>query len=140
VERSFRRAAFLVTGSLLAWLACFAAIYVSETIACARGFARAQLAPGIGPIGAAATVLLLATAIFTARQVHRALHQRRRGDQNAKFLQFLALSLGMLMLTGLAMLALPALLVRPACAAQPTLVSSAGSAPQYARSYTTRYQ
>lgn len=118
----FTRVTFLVMGSLLAWLACFAAIYALGAIMCARGLAQAQLA-GIGIIGAASTVLVLATAAFTAWQARRALQQRRQGNQNAKFTQFLALGLATLVLTGLALLALPVLLVRPACVGQPTLDS-----------------
>lgn len=120
MARSFPHVALLITGSLLAWLACFAAIYVLGAIACARDFADLRLAGISFPAIASVLLLLLATG-FTAWQVRRALRQRRRGDQNSKFTEFLALSLGALALMGLGLLAMPVLLVRPACAGQPTL-------------------
>lgn len=132
MARSFTRVSFLVMGSLLAWLACFSAIYVLAAVACARDPGDLRSA-GAFPAAAAILLLLLATA-FTVWQVRRALRQRRRGDQNAKFTEFLALSLGALALLGLGLLALPALLARPACAGQPALanlqaIAAAGPQP-----------
>lgn len=122
MARPFTQVAFLVMGSLLAWLACFASIYVLGAIACARDFVHLRLAGLTLPT--IASVLLLSTATgFTIWQVRRAQRQRRRGDQNSKFTEFLVLSLGTLAMLGLGMLALPALLVRPACTGQPELAS-----------------
>jgi hypothetical protein len=120
MSRGFTQVTFLVMGTLLVWLACFTAIYVLGAVACARDFAQLRIA-GLGIPGVVSTLLVLAAAAFTAWRVQCALRQRQRGDQNAKFTQFLALSLGTLVLVGLGLLTLPALLVRPACAGQPAL-------------------
>jgi hypothetical protein len=122
VTRSFTRVAFLITASLLVWLACFAAIYVLGAIACVRGFTHVRLA-GVALPAATSILLLLAATGFTICQIRQALRQRRRGDQNAKFAGFLALSLGTLALMGLGLLAVPALLLHPACSGQPELVT-----------------
>lgn len=136
----FARLVMRIMGPLLAWLACFALVYALGAFSCAHDAGRARVG-GIGLAGAVSMLLVLATAAFTAWQVRCALHGRqRRGDQNTKFAQFLVLGLGAIGLMGLAMLVLPVVTVHPACAGQPTLVSSGGAAPQYARSYTGPYQ
>lgn len=134
----FTRVAMRITGPLLAWLACFALIYVLGAVSCAEENGRDRIS-GTGL--AVSIAMLLATTAFTAWQIRRAVQQRqRRSDQNSKFAQFLVLGLGAVGLMGLALLALPLLAVHPSCAGQPLLVSSGAAAPQYARSYTGRYQ
>lgn len=125
--RGFTRVTLVIMGPLLAWLACFTAVYVLGALACARGFAGARVA-GVGVIGLMTTVLVLATAAFTVWQATSALRHQRSTAHNDKFSGFLALSLGGLVMFGLVLMALPALIVQPPCAAQPVLELPAGGA------------
>lgn len=137
---TFARMALRILGPLLAWMACFALVYVLGAISCVHQ-AGHERTDGSGLAGAVSFLLVLAATALTAWQIRGALQQRqRRCDQNTKFALFLVLGLGAVGLMGLALLALPLVAVHPACAGQPTLVSSGGAAPPYARSYTARYQ
>ena len=125
--RGFTRVTLVIMGSLLAWLACFTAIYVLGALACARGLAATRIA-GFGVIGLMTTVLVLATAAFTLWQIAAAARHRRSAAHNDRFSGFLARSLGGLVMLGVVLLSLPATIVRPACAGQPMLDTGAGAA------------
>lgn len=124
---AFTRTSLRIMGSLLAWLAGFTMIYVLGAVACAGGLAQLGVA-GIGFIGIATTLVVLAVGAFTVWQVVSATREVRSGAQEQKFGGFLALSLGGLVLFGLLLLLLPALVVRPACTGQPALTIEARSA------------
>lgn len=125
--RGFTRVTRVILGPLLAWLACFTAIYVLGALACARGFAETRIA-GAGVIGLLTSVLVMVTAAYTLWQIPSALRHYRSSTQNDSFSGFLALGLGGLVVLGLVLVSLPVLIVRPACASQPMLEDTRGVA------------
>jgi hypothetical protein len=118
----FTSVTWLTFGSLLAWLSCFVSIYVLTALACARGWADLRFA-GLGIVPATWALLLLVAAGCTGALATLALRRRRRAqgrDSNARFIDFLALSLGLFALFALLWMALPALAAH-SCAGQPVL-------------------
>jgi hypothetical protein len=107
--------------TLLAWLGCFVVVYVFVAVACARGLAAAGALPLIQAlcIGTIlATAALTVWSVWRARKRLRALESTPGSDPGvayARFVPFVALAAGVLVLIALAWLALPPLLLPLGC-------------------------
>jgi hypothetical protein len=110
-ERRFAATTFLITGGLLIWLTNFTFVYVFAALACARNFARVQIA-GLAIVPIVTTFATLSAAIATAVLIAAARRRRRASDQDphSRFIDFVVLATSGIALVVLVWLAFPPLM------------------------------
>lgn len=113
-RRSFVGSAALMLGGLLVWAVYFLFVYVFNALACARGFAGAELL-GIGlvpfTIGAATLAALLIVAALGLVAARRA--RAAQADDVARFLRYTAALVALLSFVAVAWTGLSLLLIAP---------------------------
>jgi hypothetical protein len=115
-QHRFASTAFVLTGGLLVWITDFGFVYVFAAVACARGFADADVAglPLVPTVTTLASLAAGAVTVWLLRRGYRA-HQAVAIDEHNRFIAFVTLATCGLALIALLMLILPPLLIR-ACA------------------------
>ena len=114
----FTRTFLYMLGGLIVWAVRFLAVYIFTALACARGWAEAELA-GIGLVPAS---IVLATLLGVGACLVLIVHARRRialrpeGDDNARFVHAVAALVAGIAIVAMVWETVPAFLVT-ACAA-----------------------
>ncbi|MFO7304083.1 MAG: hypothetical protein C0P74_001080 [Gammaproteobacteria bacterium] len=115
--RRFLPTTLFICAGLLFWAADFLATYVIAALACARGFALSSVVniPFVAFVGSVLTVVAgsgtLVIVLISARRL-----QGTELDTSARFIYFLASTMGVIGLVAIAFNALPAWLLANECA------------------------
>src|SRR5687767_5767406 len=117
-DRGFIGKMLFVNAGLLAWAAHFTIIYAVTTLACTKNFAGRKIL-GLGIVPFAITIATLAAlAVIGAVLINalvRALPPRsaRSGEDSARFLRYVTVSIALLALVAIVWNALPVLVLPP---------------------------
>lgn len=111
-EHRFTSTTLFIVGSLLVWLANFVVVYVIAALACARGFAAAQLL-GMPLVPAVTTLSSLAAAVvtFVLLRTGASALRERGASEHSRFIGFVAFMTSVLGLIALVLIALPPLVI-----------------------------
>ena len=111
----FTATTVFMCGGLLIWAADFLVVYVIAAIACAKGYASSTVlgVPFVAFVASVVTLLAVAATVWVVRVAVGQL--RARGERGARFIYFLAASLGGMALLAIFFNVLPAWLLATEC-------------------------
>lgn len=115
MQHRFTATSFLIFGGLLVWMADFVFVYVFAAVACAKGFADANLLglPIVTVVTLLASLLAGVITVLILRRGYR-LHNAPETDEHTRFIGFVTFASGGLALVALVLLVMP-VLVMSAC-------------------------
>jgi hypothetical protein len=109
-EQRFGCTAVLMVGGLLIWIVNFVFVYTFTAVACARGFARLQVA-GVGIVPATTVLASVISGFATGWLLRNAIRKRAAADDSERFIRFTTLATGAIALVALVLVTLPPLLI-----------------------------